>query len=218
MNMQHDSHCKRYFSWKAVFVGAVVAFGLLFLFNLLTLGGGLSSYTRTEKGLEVLVALAYLWTLLGSFVMLFIAGLVTSMVVSHDHCTNEPYHGILHGFITWVLYILISVTFLTHVSEASIVTFPQNFLNVSKETLNADTDNATAAANNAVSSSATTSNTNEENRANQKEAHKLGIATLATFFIFLVEAIGACFGAWCGMDLRRRYLPKDSTAPSKRFD
>lgn len=201
MNTNHDPQCRKYFSWKAVLVGGVVAFGLLFLFNILTVGGGLAVYTKTEKGLETLVALAYLWTIFGSFLMLFIAGMVTAMIINHDHCSTEPCHGVLHGFVTWVVYILISLMFLSHVSEATIVTFPQNFLGVSKDTL-------------AVSDAETPITTSTVHRARekgtpvneevQKEAHKIGIAKLSAFFIFLLEAIGACFGAWIGMDLCRR--------------
>jgi len=203
MNTTHDPQCTKYFSWRAVLVGGVVAFGLLFLFNLLTTGGGLAVYTKTEKGLETLIALAYLWTILGSFLMLFIAGLVTAMIINHDHCSGDPCHGVLHGFVAWVLYILISLTFLSHISEATIVTFPQNFLSVSKDTL-AVTDVETPASTDVTTRHGHDNKNGTIPAAEQKEAHKIGIAKLAAFFIFLLEAIGACFGAWCGMDLCRR--------------
>ena len=195
MTMNQDGHCVKCFSWKAVLAGALVAFGLIFLFNLLTVGGGLSMYTRTEKGLEVLVSLSYLWTLVGSFLMLFIAGLVTSMILYHYQST-ESHHYMVHGFVTWVLYVLISLTFVSHLNEASIITLPQNFLNVSSTTL-ASTD-ATAITSN------TAQNAGNIDVATQKEVHKIGLATLGAFFIFFVEVIGCCFGAHCGLDFCQR--------------
>jgi hypothetical protein len=200
MTLQSDNHCSKCFSWKAVLVGAVVAFGLIFLFNLLTIGGGLTAYTRTEKGLEVLVTITYLWTVVGSFLMLFIAGLVTSMILSHGQNTHAGHH-ILHGFVTWVLYILISITFLSHVNEASIATIPQNFMsmNVTSDSSVKVTATAQEAEQNRASASSSA-----EKAAEQKQAHKIGLATLAAFFIFLVEAIACCFGAHVGIETCRR--------------
>ncbi len=209
MTPNTDSHCVKCFSWKAVLVGALVGFGLIFLFNLLTVAGGLSIYTRTEKGLEVLVSLAYLWTLVGSFLMLFIAGVVTSMILWH-YQSSDTGHYMVHGFVTWVLYILISLAFIAHLNEATIVTLPQNFLNVSTTTL--DTTDATATVNSATSSPVTSNSSNKGNIdvATQKEVHKIGLATLGAFFIFFVEVIGCCFGAHCGMEhcQRRCVNPK----------
>ncbi|MBI2792851.1 MAG: hypothetical protein HYX61_12920 [Gammaproteobacteria bacterium] len=199
MTLQSDTHCSKCFSWKAVLVGAVVAFGLIFLFNLLTIGGGLAAYTRTEKGLETLVTITYLWTVVGSFLMLFIAGLVTSMILSHGQNTHAGHH-ILHGFVTWVLYILISIIFLSHLNETSIATVPQNFMSMS---VTSDSVKVTATAQEAERNNATTSSSAEK-LAEQKQAHKLGLATLASFFIFLVEAIACCFGAHVGIETCRR--------------
>ncbi len=204
MNTQNEPTCKKIFSWRAALLGGLVAFGLLFLFNLLTVGGGLSTYVHTEQGLEKLVAFAYLWLAFGSFLMLFIAGMVTTMVVHYDRCMTGSHHSILHGFITWVFYILISLAFLSHLSEASIVTFPQNFFIVHAE--NSAMSSETELSMTQTAKKPSKNMTTEEKR----EAHKLGIATLAAFFVFGLEALGACFGAWCGMDICRRHCQPKS--------
>ncbi|MBS0289624.1 MAG: hypothetical protein JSS07_06280 [Proteobacteria bacterium] len=200
MNMNNDKCTKRIFSWKATLIGSLIAFGLMFLFTLLTIGGGLSSYVTTEKGLDTLVVLAYLWLAIGSFLILFLAGMVTSMLVSHDGCVSGSHHSILHGFVTWVFYILISLTFLSHLSD-SIVTFPRNFFAISSTI-----DNVSSSVSERISENRETARQNTKTQ-EQKAAHKLGIATLASFFIFGLEALGACFGAWCGMDICRRHCP-----------
>ncbi len=221
MMTQTETKCYKSFSWKAVIVGAFVAFGLLFLFNLLTVGGGLSAYTKTEGGLENLVGIAYLWTLVGNFLMLFIAGAVTSTVLTHRHLHLDHYDGcdsVLHGFVMWVVYLLLSLAFLSHVSSSAI---PQNFgsvASVSKE--NKDTVAASVTAKAAVRADRISNNvvTPGDNKAQDNavipakeraEAHQIGLATLAAFFVFFVEVIGATFGAYCARDVCFRECRKE---------
>jgi len=187
------------FSFKGVIVGALVAFGLIFLFTFLTLGGGLSAYTKTEGGLETLVFITYLWVVVGSFLMLFLAGLATSWV-SHTN-TVDHRNSILHGFATWVLYILISLFFLSHATTNTIIPFPKTFLTAQDTAL---PTTATTEASTALSANTSANDEQPTDPATRKEAHTLGLATLASFFIFFVEAIGCCFGAWCGMELNRK--------------
>ena len=197
MNMPQDRTWVNSFSFKSVIVGAVVAFGLMFMFNLLTIGGGLAAYTRTEKGLETLISLAYAWTIVGSFLIFFVAGLVTSFVAHHSIQDERPKNQVLHGFVTWAIYILISLAFLAHASEATVLSFPKSFLSVSEAAAQADTT---------ASLNTETTGSNSQNKTvtptEQKAAHKIGILTLAAFFVFFVEAIACCFGAWCAVEYR----------------
>jgi uncharacterized membrane protein YoaT (DUF817 family) len=171
MNDQLNSQCAKYFSFKGVMVGAVVAFGLMFLFTLLTLGGGLASYTKTDQGLQTLIFISYLWIIVGSFFVFYIAGLVSSWVAyPTSNCDHR--NSILNGFVTWVLYVMISLIFLSGASDTTIAIYPQTFITNTASTV-------------------------------QHEAQKIGLATLAAFFIFFVQVIGSCFGAWCGMECRR---------------
>lgn len=153
------------FSWKGVFVGALVAFGFLFLFNMFTIGGGLSVYTKTEQGLETLITIAYIWKLFGSFILLFIAGYITSVISCR---ANECTQGLLPGFIMWVLYVILSLVFLSHMTGVSIIaSIPQSL-------------------------------------GSPREMHAIGVSTLAAFFVLFVEALAACFGAWCGVEYLKR--------------
>lgn len=208
MNEMHEKHCVRCFSFKGIIVGAIVAFGLIFLFNLLTVGGGLSAYTKTQGGLEALVFIAYLWVVVGSFLMLFIAGLATSWVAHHQSDTADHRNSILYGFSTWVLYILISLVFLSHATETTIVTFPKSFLSVSQEAENTAADSDTQETYSATATGQENAGDSQQltNPQARKEAHKIGLATLASFFIFFVEALGCCFGAWCAMELNRKRI------------
>jgi hypothetical protein len=228
MNTCNEQGWVKYFSFKAVLVGALVAFGLMFLFTLLTYGGGLSAYTRTEKGLEAVVMATYLWTVVGGFVILFIGGLVTSMVVCHNSRwmessktvvgtapvgTMEVHHHhchrwLLHGFLTFVMFVIITVLMANSVSKGTVLSLPQNFLAVSSETAGTTADAASNAASNVASATVPSSN-EAVNPAVREEAHRIGLAALAAFFVFFVEALAACFGAWCGVEYTREMCRKN---------
>lgn len=206
MNELQDKSCVRCFSFKGVFVGALVAFGLIFLFNLLTLAGGLSAYTKTEKGLETLVFIAYLWLVAGSFLMFYISGFVTGMVSKQN---DEPSHcsSFTYGITVWVVYLLITLAFVSKTTENTVFSFPQYFVTISSDSAS----HAQNAAQNAIEESSEDREADHHGLTNSEtrhEAHKIGLATLATFFIFLIEVVGASFGAWCGMNAKRKECAK----------
>ncbi len=182
MNMMTNEHCPihchKKLSWRAVFAGAVVAIGLTFLFNMLTLGIGLTAYTQSQEGALSLVFGSFAWIIIGSYLMLFISGWVAGKLASHEHC-KPCSEGVVCGFIMWSLYLLISLFVLSHVTESSSTAlFKSSLLNFSVE-------NSKAAA--------------SSNSDAVHAVHTMGIATLATFFIFFVGALGSCIGAYCGM-------------------
>lgn len=211
MHIEHP-HCIKAFSWKAVLVGSLVGFGLMFLFNILTVGGGLTAYTKTEGGLENLIVLAYLWTIVGNFLIFFIAGAVTSMVLANRDIEHyDACDSMLHGFLAWVLYILLSVVVLAHVSEGTVASLPQHFMTAQtvkeagKDTLVAKaTERVSKMGEEAVSKDKKVNDENVIPAKEREQAHKIGVATLAAFFVFFVGALGATFGAFCGRDICRK--------------
>ena len=198
--------------WTAVLSGALVAVGLTFLFNLLTLGIGLSIYTHTSEGTYNLIISGYIWILIGTFVILFLAGMTTGRIKGRKKCcnTSRRHTGLVPGFLTWILSVIITLLLVTVIANASFSPLVKNsFLNLPTE-------------NNVALISEETGNEAAANRMGTKgevsaktESHRLGITTIATFVLFAMGALGCCFGAYCGLiDARRECQNKPSMTPT----
>lgn len=191
MHDEYSQSCGKYVSWNAILFGSLVAIGLTFLFNLLTVALGLSLFSPSQSGKMALTFAGFAWILIGGYIILFLAGWVTGRIVSHKHSLHAA-NGILHGFLAWTIYLIISMFVLSHMASESAATLLRN--TVIQSNVTHDTDlNATES---------TKRNVNAENDANEPsphQVHKAGIATFATFFIFLIGAIGCCAGACYGI-------------------
>lgn len=128
-----DFHPHKSITWSAVISGALLAFGLTFLFNLLLIGVGLAVYTSGHEGREELALYGFLFTLIGGFILLFMAGWKTgnlikycpkgyeSEVSENKHC--PCYHGATHGFLAWVIYLILSLTFFSFIAQSTSLSF-----------------------------------------------------------------------------------------------
>lgn len=192
----HNGNCQpsdKAISWNAVLGGAFVALGLTFLFNLLTIAIGLSLFTQNTAGKMILTYSGFAWILLGIFFILFISGWVAGRIVSYKHslhCAN----GVLHGFLCWTVYLIISLFVLSHMASDSAAVLIKSTL------VYADTNTTEVEASNAVDpEDSTTSTQIAKNTQTTQNIHKRGLATFATFFIFLLGAVGSCVGACYGI-------------------
>lgn len=189
--MNNNQSCchHKYLSWRAAFAGAIVAVGLTFLFNVLTLGLGLSLFTPDPAGKMVLAFSGVAWMLVGSYVVLYIPGWVAGRLVS-DQYSFHLANGMLHGFITWTIYLIICTLLLSVLTDSISGSVLKSFyvdIVVSKPSANSSDVVATV------------------------HANKLGYAGLMSFFIFLIGALGCCIGASCGIkDSKRCYLKDKS--------
>ena len=61
MQNEHCEPCGKYISLHAIFVGALVALGLTFLFNLLTVAIGLTLFTKNPSGQMILTFAGFAW-------------------------------------------------------------------------------------------------------------------------------------------------------------
>ena len=82
--------------WSPIVVGVLVAIGLSVLFNILTLGVGLSAATKSETGAISLVMGSFIWLFAGTYITLFLAGWVTGSLVKYH--TSHACQGVLYGF------------------------------------------------------------------------------------------------------------------------
>lgn len=191
MNMQAESHCvSKSLSWGAILTGALVALGLTFLFNLLTIALGLSLYTQNADGAKLLTFAGYAWVLIGGYIILFISGWVAGRLV-HHHCTLHWCNGVLHGFVTWTVYLILSMLVLSYMATpASVSLLRTTFMSITDETTTTDKPTVKSDSSSNSSSSSQT-------------VHKAGHAAFGSFFIFLVGAIGCAAGAAYGVRERR---------------
>lgn len=164
----------RYLSWHGIFAGVAVAIGLTFLFNLLTVGLGLSLATRNDSGATALAFGGIAWMIVGSYIVLFIPGWVSGRIVSQD-CSMSVGCGLLHGFVTWSIYLMLSWVLLSFMTdELTAAILHSLFVGFPAE--------QTAAAVNDI-----------------QTANRTGYAGLLSFVIFLVGALGCTIGGACGV-------------------
>jgi hypothetical protein len=187
MNVQADNSCiSRSLSWGAVLTGALVALGLTFLFNLLTIALGLSLYTQSTDGAKVLTFAGYAWVLIGGYIILFISGWIAGRLV-HHHCILHWCNGILHGFVTWTVYLILSMMVLSYMATpASVSLLRTTFMSI--------TDESTTSIN---------PDRQSDSKSTPQTVHKAGHVAFGSFFIFLVGALGCAAGAAYGVRERR---------------
>lgn len=194
----HRHH--KHLSWSGIIAGAFFAVGLTFLFNLLTTGLGLSLFTRNEHGMAVLTVAGLIWLVLGVYFIFFFAGWATGKIAASnlactDGSTKHCGSGMLHGFLAWTLYLIVTLLILSHIGEAT----SMKFYKTSFTSIGSDVDTTTTKieSDTKVSQGAVLENEKAGNLTT-RDINKLGWATLITFFIFALGALGACIGACCG--------------------
>lgn len=176
--------------WSAVFVGAVVAVGLSFLFNLFAIAIGLTAFTMDKSG-----AMGFG---LGGAISIFIIVVISMMAAGYAagylgrHYAPKRNLGILYGFTTWTVAILLSAAVIGHVTNYTTV-YSHDIGNTSY-TMHQDNESATFSKKTGTSMST-----------QQLSLSKDSIATGAflIFGLFFIGAIATCVGATYGMSCRR---------------
>jgi hypothetical protein len=254
MNPRLTEHSEVYFhkqkliTWSAVITGALLAFGLTFLFHLLVLGIGFSVYTNNEQGLMDLAFNGFICTLIGGFILLFFSGwktgklikicpkhfyeqhyvsnsalsgqtAETSAIKCHHCCSNS----MTHGFLAWVVYLIISLIFFAFISNVTALGFlksPYLNLPISYSQTNAvashNGNSNDQSMNNAGLSNAnriTSANLTSQNQVKPVApavVHKQGSEVIAVFLIFLFGATGSALGSYLGF-LSKKKCFKDNS-------
>lgn len=166
--------------WKAVWVGAIVAVGMTFLFNLLTIGIDLSLLKRNPNEMMALTFGTVAWMVVGSYVTLFIPGWVTGRLVNEEYSFHLG-NGFLHGFVMWTIFLMINIIFLLLLSlSSSAAALKTYFLNLTSIGNLSQVQQSTEAVN------------------------QLGYLALVIFSIYFIGALGSCIGASCGIKESKR--------------
>jgi hypothetical protein len=190
--MDHCHKCFRKLSWTGVIAGALVATGLSFLFNLFDIGIGLSVVNNTKEGVVTVVVGGLIGMIIGAIVTMFVAGLVSGYIARS--CCWHRHLGILQGFTTWCLALVITLVLFSH--NIGYLTFGSRLLvdNLSSSpTVRITTDE------NAPAVSQIRENRPQITVNAEKSANEIGKGALITFLIFFLGAIASCFGGFFGV-------------------
>lgn len=188
-------------SWSAIIIGSLIAVGLSFLMNLFGVSIGLSAFTRDQEGLMVIALGGFLGLLLGSIVIMFVAGWVSGYL-SRTYCHGREL-GALYGFISWCLALIITL-FLSF-QAGHVLNINLNSLSGSYMTRNQGdmvSSMASRKDQKKVEGPTRTDTTTE------KAANMLGVPVFLTFILFFIGALSACFGGYFGHGSKEECLSK----------
>ncbi len=162
-------------SWSAIIAGALVAFSLSALLNLLNAGLGLVAFPESFRALTGVTAAGYIWLVICGIIAMFLAGWVAGKIVRHY---AGACYGALHGFLAWSLALLLTVYLAAHFAHAS-----------------ADAADRTTVDNRVEA----TRIIDQHDAARAEQAADVaGGITLGIFFIFLIGAAAATAGGYVG--------------------
>lgn len=187
------SCCVSGVSWTAVIVGALVGVGIAFLLNLFSVAIGLSAYSMNAEGLFTLAIGGLVGIAIGIIVTMFVAGGVAGYL-GRSHCYKRNL-GVLYGFTTWCLALLITITLSAHFGRY--LSVYSNF--VSKPTIIA----MVAESDTGVSKAASNADTPKVAVVDVVvNPNKLGMGVFLIFILFALGALASCFGGHYGMSCR----------------
>ncbi|MBA3661820.1 MAG: hypothetical protein H0W64_08840 [Gammaproteobacteria bacterium] len=178
-------------SWSAVLVGALVGVGLSFLLNLFSVAIGLSVFTSNTEGLVSLAIGGFIGLIIGGIVSMFLAGFAAGYL-GRTHCWKHNL-GIIYGFTTWSLALIITVLLTSHVGRY--VAAYSNFIANPATIIVTSNENAPIVSESPNNSNAVTVNA-------EKATRTIGLGAFVVFILFLIGAISCCVGAYWGMSCR----------------
>lgn len=200
----HGYHHGKCISWSAIIIGALVGIGLSFLLNLFSVAIGLSVYNTSSEGAMTLAVGGFIALIIGIIVSMFMAGYVAGFIA-------EPYRrcnvGLLYGFATWCLALIITVLLMSHVGRY-VNTFSNTVSNPTMVIVNND--------NEAPLAQQTSPRTVEVNA--EKATRAIGLSAFITFVLFFIGAISSCTGAYVAMNRRNYDIDNYNRTDVKRDD
>lgn len=202
-------HCHEYgtpfkrISWTAIFVGAVTAIGLSFLLYIFGMAIGLSAVTVNETGGTVLAIGGLIGVVIGSVASMMAAGYAAGYL--GRFYSPQRNLGIVYGFTTWSVALILSALVLTHVG--SYASWYGHAMIGSDAVLQVNSSSTAPAVN---VKQTTVPDTSTQAANDTKKVTNVAVApeTLAwsagiMFFLFFLGALSCCIGACWGMTCNR---------------
>ncbi|MBP6918008.1 MAG: hypothetical protein KBB94_03755 [Legionellaceae bacterium] len=191
-------HLHNRISWSAILIGALVGIGLTFLLNLFCVAIGVSVFTVGNDGAIALVVDGIVSMLVGIIAAMVAAGYAAGYL-GRFLCPQRNL-GILYGFTTWTVAILLSAAVSAYVS--SYVTTYTN--TISHSSLVVPGNNSHSAASLIIKSTHSMNDTNHQTIKATASANTLAWCAFSVFALFFIGAIASCIGACWGMSCTRQ--------------
>lgn len=189
----HEHHCSKRICWSAIFIGGLIGVGLSFLLNLFSVAIGLTAFTVGKNGA---IALA-----IGGFVGIIVAVIVSMLVAGYAAgylgrlYSPRRNLGILYGFATWCVALILSAIVSSHVSHY-VAGYSQSTVG----------STVVVVEENVGKNKAPAVNVTADDNQNVKVSATPGViasGAFAIFALFFIGAASACLGGCWGMSCRR---------------
>ncbi len=191
----HPTSSYKRICWSAIFVGALVAVGLSFLLNLFAVAIGLSAYTTNNAEPETIGVGGLIGIVIATIASMVAAGYAAGYL--GRMYSPKRNHGILYGFTTWVVALLLSAAVAAHMTQ-----YATTYLNaISGHALSVGKNVSTA--NTAVDTTKATNEVNQSIASVTPSAETLAYGSFILFALFFIGAVSACVGACWAMTCRR---------------
>ncbi|MDP3559900.1 MAG: hypothetical protein Q8R79_06110 [Legionellaceae bacterium] len=191
----HTMHPFKRISWTAIFVGALVGVGLGFLLHLFSISIGLSVVSINKEGSMALAIGGFIGVLIAVIASMVVAGYAAGYL-GRNYCPRRNL-GILYGFTTWSVALLLSAAVMTHVNHY--VSEYTHTIAGSSMVVSLDEHGVSA-----VTTPTTHSVSKNQAITPVVISHgNLACGAFLIFVLFFVGAVSTCFGACWAMTCQR---------------
>ncbi len=172
--------------WSAIIAGALVGLGLAFLLNIFAMAIGLSAYSSTSSGANMLAIGGAIGLLIGVIVSMGTAGFVAGYFGRFYHCYCHG--GVVYGFVTWSLTLILSALLILPLTRY-VTVYEKNLApSVASVAISPETTTVSAQP---VGNTPVTNTT--------VDTKHLACSSWVLFILFFVGAFSSCLGACYGM-------------------
>jgi hypothetical protein len=196
----HEAHCTihafKRISWTAIFVGALVGVGLGFLLNLFGIAIGLSVVTMNKEGAAALAIGGLIGALIAVIASMVVAGYAAGYL-GRQHCPKRNL-GIIYGFITWSLALLLSAAVMTQVSQ-----YVSSYAHMLAGPTVMISPNASGGSVLTVETPRSSVNKNQHVASAVAVPGSLAYGAFILFALFFIGAVSTCVGACWGMTCQK---------------
>ena len=187
-------HCPTRISWSAIVTGAFIGVGLSFLLNLFGVTIGLSAFSMTDQGVGSLAIGGLLGLIISAIASMFFGGFAAGYL--GRLYVPKRNLGMLYGFTTWTVSIIISAVLTTYVG-----TYVDSY--TSKITRNNVVVIQEKPDTTKISDSSSKENQQKaESITPQEVSGGMAVGAFIVFALFFISAFSSCLGAHYGMSCR----------------